>query len=90
LSFATWLKQAPADTASIDGTHMKENILNISARLVLDGFVPFYGFRWLASVKSTHIFFFLRHSSYSDFTHSFKNVESRFHCNVPIDHLLTD
>jgi len=57
LSLATWLKQH-ADTASVDGTHVKENILNISAHLVLDGSVPFYGFKWLASVKSAHIFNF--------------------------------
>jgi len=58
LSLATWLKQSHADIASVDGTHMKENNLNITARLVLDGFVPFYGFKWLASVKSAHIFLF--------------------------------
>jgi hypothetical protein len=58
LSLATWLKQSHADTASVDGTHMQENLLNISAHLGLDGFVPFYCFKWLASVKSTHIFLF--------------------------------
>jgi hypothetical protein len=58
LSLATCLKQSHADIASVGGTHMKENILTISAHLVLDGFVPFYGFKWLASVKSAHVFLF--------------------------------
>lgn len=59
MSLATWLnKKSHADIASVDGTHMKENILNISAHLVLDGFVPFYAFKWLASVNSAHIFLF--------------------------------
>jgi hypothetical protein len=50
LSLATWLKQSHADIASVDGTHMKENILNISAYLGLDGFVPFYCFKWLCCI----------------------------------------
>jgi hypothetical protein len=56
LTLATGLKQSHADIPSVDGTHMKVNILNISAHLELDGFVPSYGCKWLASVKSSHIF----------------------------------